>query len=114
MYTDADASPSCQPFHPPLLDISNLLAGQPPTRHQIHQVQQECRATVFLAIAGGVDEAALVQLFAAAQRFFDLPLEVKLQHVVSDMQCGRGYEISPEHKVSNNAAAAATYYCPQH
>jgi hypothetical protein len=63
------------------------------------QVQQECAATGFLAITGhGISNQQLQQLFATARQLFDLSYEVKMQLVVKDMQAGRGYEISPEHK----------------
>jgi hypothetical protein len=99
-YTAVDTSSRYRVFTPPLLDVRNLLAGDPPTPQQIAAVQRECEATGFLAITGhGISSQQLAALFTAARQLFDLPLETKLQQmVVSDMQAGRGYEISPEHK----------------
>jgi isopenicillin N synthase-like dioxygenase len=46
-------------------------------------VRQECLATGFLALEGhGLQEQLLQQLFAAAEQFFDLPLNDKMQLVV--------------------------------
>ncbi|KAF6262954.1 hypothetical protein COO60DRAFT_556367 [Scenedesmus sp. NREL 46B-D3] len=97
--TQVDDSPVSATFQPPLVDVSNLLAGQAPTQQQTAAVRRECLSTGFLALEGhGLRQAVLLQLFAAAERFFDLPLDDKMQLVVQDMQRGRGYEISPEHK----------------
>lgn len=94
-----DASSTFSIFTPPLLDISNLLDGQQPTAAQIHQVQQECASTGFLAIQGhGISTDTLQQLFATARQLFDLPYEQKMRLVVDDMKAGRGYEVSPEHR----------------
>lgn len=99
VYTQLDSCPHYSTFRPPLLDVSNLLAGQAPTEQQTKVVRQECTATGFLAIQGhGIEEQQLRQLFSAAERFFDLPLDAKMQLVVENMQRGRGYEVSPEHK----------------
>lgn len=90
---------ACTTFRPQALDISDIIAGMPPTQQQAQQVQQNCLETGFLAVTGhGISDEQLQQLFAAARRFFDLPLTAKMEHVVGDMQQGRGYEISPEHK----------------
>jgi isopenicillin N synthase-like dioxygenase len=65
------------------MDISNLLAGQGPTQQQTAAVRQECLETGFLALEGhGLQEELLLQLFAAAERFFDLSLDDKMQLVV--------------------------------
>lgn len=98
-YTSVDNSNTYRVFRPPLLDISNLLAGQAPFPQQIAAVKRECAATGFLAITGhGISSQQLAALFAAARTLFDLPLETKLQQSVAGMMAGRGYEISPEHK----------------
>lgn len=90
---------NCTTFQPPLVDISNVLAYGAPTLQQAQQVQQECLSTGFLAVTGhGIADIQLQQLFEAAERLFDLSMEAKQQLVVQDMQRGRGYEISPEHK----------------
>eukprot|EP00878_Enallax_costatus_P012004 GHUV01012533.1.p1 GENE.GHUV01012533.1~~GHUV01012533.1.p1 ORF type:complete len:253 (+),score=74.71 GHUV01012533.1:170-928(+) len=86
-------------FRPPIIDIDNVVGGKSPTAWQTEQVQHECLETGFLAVTGhGIEDTQLQQLFLAAEHLFDLPLDVKLQLVVEDMQRGRGYEISPEHK----------------
>lgn len=99
IYTEQDSCLSFSSFTPPVINITNLLSGESPTADQIQQVQRECLETGFLAITGGIDEQQLQKLFSAAEQFFDLPLDVKMQYVVGDMQQGRGYEISPEHQV---------------
>lgn len=82
-YTQVDDSPVSATFQPPLVDVSNLLAGQAPTQQQTAAVRRECLSTGFLALEGhGLRQAVLLQLFAAAERFFDLPLDDKMQLVV--------------------------------
>jgi isopenicillin N synthase-like dioxygenase len=59
------------------------LAGQGPTKQQTAAVRRECLKTGFLALEGhGLQEELLLQLFAAAEQFFDLPLDDKMQLVV--------------------------------
>jgi isopenicillin N synthase-like dioxygenase len=70
------------------------------------QVRQECESTGFLAITGhGISDQQLQQLFDTASQLFDLPYDTKCQLTVRDMQAGRGYEISPEHKAYMQVSA---------
>lgn len=71
------------------------------------QVRQECESTGFLAITGhGISDQQLQQLFDTATQLFDLPIDLKSKLTVKDMQAGRGYEISPEHKAYMQVRAA--------
>lgn len=127
-YTAVDSKLAFRTFSPQVLNVDNLLAGEGANVGQIRQVrgardnldvegyplqrstspscvncmvqvQQECAATGFLAIQGhGIPAAQLQQLFATAKQLFDLPLQDKMRLTVQDMQAGRGFEISPEHK----------------
>jgi isopenicillin N synthase-like dioxygenase len=94
-----DNAPEARVFRPTVIDVSNVLARQPPSPAQVAQVQHECEQTGFLAVAGhALAPAQLHQLFTAAAPLFDQPLQHKQQSVVNNMQSGRGYEISPEHQ----------------
>jgi isopenicillin N synthase-like dioxygenase len=74
----------------PLLDIGPYLAGAPGARAALGRaVEKTCRDTGFLVIANhGIDQSLIDGAFAAAARFFDLPLQRKLELKVGDLNIG--------------------------
>ena len=74
----------------PLLDIGPYLAGEPGARAALGRaVEKTCRDTGFLVIANhGIDQSLIDGAFAAAARFFDLPLQRKLELKVGDLNIG--------------------------
>jgi hypothetical protein len=107
-YTAQDATQAFHTFQPPVIDIDSLLSGQQaPAAALIREVQRECLVTGFLAITNhGITPGQLAQLFASARQLFDAPMQLKQALVVQDMQAGRGWEISPEHKAYMQVCAS--------
>jgi isopenicillin N synthase-like dioxygenase len=57
------------------------------------QLRQACEQRGFFYITGhGIDPALISSLFAASQRFFDLPMTEKLAVDKKLSRCNRGYE----------------------
>ena len=65
----------------PVVDLSRLeRAGGEGKRELALEVDQICRATGFLAVVNhGVLESVIERAWTATRRFFDLPVEKKLQ-----------------------------------
>src|ERR1700682_1756653 len=74
----------------PLLDIGPYLHGEPGARAALARaVERTCRDTGFLVIANhGIDRRLVDGTFAAAEAFFDLPIERKLALKVGDLNIG--------------------------
>ena len=78
----------------PLIDISGLRSHDPVDQHLVaEQLRQACEQRGFFYITGhGIDPALISSLFAASQRFFDLPMTEKLAVDKKLSRCNRGYE----------------------
>ncbi|BDB68831.1 isopenicillin N synthase family dioxygenase [Comamonas thiooxydans] len=78
----------------PLIDISGLHSHDPVDQHLVaEQLRQACEQRGFFYITGhGIDPALISSLFAASQRFFDLPMTEKLAVDKKLSRCNRGYE----------------------
>ncbi|WP_304351093.1 isopenicillin N synthase family oxygenase [Comamonas testosteroni] len=78
----------------PLIDISGLRSHDPVDQHLVaEQLRQVCEQRGFFYITGhGIDPALISSLFAASQRFFDLPMTEKLAVDKKLSLCNRGYE----------------------
>ncbi|MEQ6475519.1 2-oxoglutarate and iron-dependent oxygenase domain-containing protein [Comamonas sp. wu1-DMT] len=78
----------------PLIDISGLHSHDPVDQHLVaEQLRQACEQHGFFYITGhGIDPALISSLFAASQRFFDLPMTEKLAVDKKLSRCNRGYE----------------------
>ena len=78
----------------PLIDISGLRSHDPVDQHLVaEQLRQACEQRGFFYITGhGIDPALIGSLFAASQRFFDLPMTEKLAVDKKLSPCNRGYE----------------------
>jgi len=78
----------------PLIDISGLSSHDPVDQHLVaEQLRQACEQRGFFYITGhGIDPALISSLFAASQRFFDLPMTEKLAVDKKLSRCNRGYE----------------------
>ncbi|MPS92425.1 2-oxoglutarate and iron-dependent oxygenase domain-containing protein [Comamonas sp.] len=78
----------------PIIDISGLRSHDPVDQHMVaEQLRQACEQRGFFYITGhGIDPALINSLFAASQRFFDLPMAEKLAVDKKLSRCNRGYE----------------------
>jgi len=78
----------------PIIDISGLRSHDPVDQHLVaEQLRQACEQRGFFYITGhGIDPALISSLFAASQRFFDLPMTEKLAVDKKLSRCNRGYE----------------------
>lgn len=78
----------------PLIDISGLRSHDPVDQHLVaEQLRQACEQRGFFYITGhGIDPTLISSLFAASQRFFDLPMTEKLAVDKKLSRCNRGYE----------------------
>src|SRR5580700_5019617 len=71
----------------PVIDLSDFQAASPSAKRDIgKQVDEICRRTGFLAIAGhGISNQVITDAWSASRTFFDLPtdrkLEVKMPYV---------------------------------
>lgn len=64
----------------PLIDISTFARGQSAKRTLAHQVDEICCHTGFMGIVGhGLPAEMIARAWDATRRFFDLPLEQKLE-----------------------------------
>jgi isopenicillin N synthase-like dioxygenase len=64
----------------PLIDISTFAKGRNAKRLLAHRVDEICRHTGFMAIVGhGLSDEMIAHTWNATRRFFDLPLEQKLE-----------------------------------
>ena len=77
----------------PVVDISLFTAGSPSAKQTVaREVDQVCRDTGFLAIVGhGVPHEAAAEAWKTARRFFDLPLEKKLEVKMPYLDYPYGY-----------------------
>lgn len=77
----------------PVVDLAAFRSGGPETRTQIaRDVDAACQDTGFLVLEGhGVDDGVIRAAWAAADRFFDLPLRTKLTLAPDRPDGPRGY-----------------------
>ena len=77
----------------PVIDFAPFLGGTAPGKDGVaRQIRDACEGVGFLYLAGhGVPEASVAGIFAAARRFFALPLEQRLK-VRLDPTRNRGYQ----------------------
>jgi isopenicillin N synthase-like dioxygenase len=78
----------------PVIDIADLRAGSPRAQQAIaERIAAACRDTGFFYVVGhGVPAELTDALMRDARRFFELPLEAKLDVHHERSGCGRGYE----------------------
>lgn len=78
----------------PIIDISGLRGHDAVARHLVaDQLRKACEQRGFFYITGhGIDPALIRSVFAASQRFFDLPMSEKLSVDKKLSACNRGYE----------------------
>ena len=98
----------------PLIDISGLRSHDPVDQHLVaEQLRQVCEQRGFFYITGhGIDPALISSLFAASQRFFDLPMTEKLAGELLDASNNRGTAVKKRedtHKMAESNRAFAHY-----
>jgi isopenicillin N synthase-like dioxygenase len=77
----------------PVVDISAVRCGDPAARQALAaEIDRVCREIGFMVIAGhAVDAGLIAEVEAASRRFFDLPVEEKMQIVRPAPDVTRGY-----------------------
>ena len=77
----------------PVIDLGGFLTGTPAERKQVaRQIGEACRNIGFFYIVNhGVPAELRASVFAEAKRFFDSPLERKLEIDIERSACHRGY-----------------------
>lgn len=78
----------------PIINIGGLRGPDPVAQHLVAgQLRQACEQRGFFYITGhGLEPALMRGVFAASQRFFDLPMAEKLAVDKKLSPCNRGYE----------------------
>lgn len=73
----------------PVIDITPLLTGDTPER-TVNAIGEACRDVGFFYVRGhGIPQSTVRALQAEARRYFELPLEARMAHVLDDTL--RGY-----------------------
>ena len=68
----------------PVLDLTPLVQGGDISA-LARQLDQACRTTGFFYVANhGIPDATVADVFAATKRYFDLPMDERLKHVMDD------------------------------
>jgi isopenicillin N synthase-like dioxygenase len=77
----------------PVIDLAPFLTGDAEQRRAVaRQIGEACRNIGFFYVVGhGVPAAQRAEVFAAAKRFFDQPVETKLAVDIERSACHRGY-----------------------
>jgi isopenicillin N synthase-like dioxygenase len=77
----------------PLIDFGPFLTGDLAARKEVaDKIGHACRNIGFFYLTNhGVSEALLARTFAEAKRFFDQPMEKKLEIDIEKSPCHRGY-----------------------
>jgi isopenicillin N synthase-like dioxygenase len=87
-------TPASKPISIPVIDLAGTFQSDAPARHAAAQsMHRACRESGFFYIANhGMPDDLLTAQFAAARRFFDLPLADKLAILMKQSPTTAGYE----------------------